>query len=99
MFWEFHDKLFEEWAGENVGAFSVENLKVFAGDLGMNTEEFNQCLNEGRYTDLVEKETQDGVERGVRGTPTLFVNGQYVEGGSDYLILREAIENALDSSE
>jgi protein-disulfide isomerase len=99
MFWEYHDKLFEEWAGENVGAFSQENLNLFARDLGMNTEEFSQCLDEGRYTDLVQQETQAGVERGVRGTPTLFVNGQLIVGGADYQILREAIENALDGME
>jgi protein-disulfide isomerase len=98
MFWDFHDKLFDEWAGENAGAFSKDNLRRFAADLGMNTEAFNRCIDGDRYADLVRQETQDGVERGVRGTPTLFINGQYVEGGADYEVLREAIEAALSGS-
>jgi protein-disulfide isomerase len=64
----------------------------------MNTEAFNRCIDGDRYADLVRQETQDGVERGVRGTPTLFINGQYVEGGADYEVLREAIEAALSGS-
>jgi len=31
----------------------------------------------------------------VRGTPTLFVNGRRVDGGSSYTVLRQAIAAAL----
>ncbi len=95
-FWDYYDKLFEEQAGENVGAYSKENLKRFASDLGLDRAQFDQCLDSGKYAEKVVQETALGRVAGVRGTPTLFVNGQLIEGGARYEILKAAIEAALD---
>ncbi len=95
-FWDYYDKLFEEQAGENIGAFSKENLKRFAAELGLDTKQFNRCLDSGKYSAKVQQETAQGRQKGVRGTPTLFVNGKLIEGGGDYQILRAAIEAALN---
>ena len=94
-FWDYYDKLFEEQAGENVGAFSIENLKRFASDLGLDRTQFDQCLDSGKYTEKVQQETAQGQQAGVRGTPTLFVNGQLIEGGAQYEILKAAIDAEL----
>lgn len=94
-FWDYYDKLFEEQGGENVGAFNRNNLKGFAADLGLDAEQFNQCLDSGKYQDKVQQETTEGQQRGVRGTPTLFVNGQLIRDGSNYQALQAAIEAAL----
>ncbi|HHH41140.1 MAG TPA: hypothetical protein ENK56_03960 [Chloroflexi bacterium] len=94
-FWDYYDKLFEEQSGENVGTFSKENLKRFAAELGLDTERFNQCLDSGRYQTKVQQELIEGRQKGVRGTPTLFVNGQLIERGGDYQVLRAAILAAL----
>lgn len=91
-FWDYHDKLFEEQSGENVGTFRKENLKRFAAELGLDTQQFNQCLDSGKYAVKVQEETLEGRRRGVRGTPTVFVNGRLVERAGRYEVLREAIE-------
>ena len=52
-FWEYHDLLFDKQAGENRGAFDKENLKQWAADLDLDTEAFNECLDSGKYTELV----------------------------------------------
>jgi protein-disulfide isomerase len=44
-FWDYYDKLLEEQAGDNVGAFSKEKLIRFASDLELDTGQFNQCLD------------------------------------------------------
>jgi protein-disulfide isomerase len=95
-FWDYYDKVFEEQAGENVGAYSKDNLKRFAGDLGLDRGQFDQCLDSGKYAEKVRQETTQGQKAGVRGTPTLFVNGQLIEGGADYEILKSAIEAELN---
>lgn len=95
-FWDYHDRLYEKQGGENVGTFSKENLKRFAADLGLNAEQFNQCLDAGKYTAKVQQELAQGRQEGVRGTPTLFVNGKLIEGGADYQVLRRTIELVLD---
>lgn len=84
-----------EQAGENQGAFSPEKLKSFAASIGLNTEQFNRCLDSGKKRDVVQNEIAQGRNRGVRGTPTFFVNGQLIEGGGDYQVLRSAIETVL----
>jgi protein-disulfide isomerase len=94
-FWEYHDKLFVEQRGENQGAFSRDNLKRFAADLGLDTGQFNQCLDSGQYQSRVQQEGTDAQRLGVTNTPTLAVNGQVVKDGSSYSILKAAIEAAL----
>ena len=78
-----------------MGAFSKDNLQRFAADLGLDTGQFNQCLNDGKYAEVVQQETFLGQQAGVRGTPAIFVNGQLVEGGADYQVLREAVQAEL----
>jgi protein-disulfide isomerase len=95
-FWDYYDKLFAEQAGENVGAFSQENLKRFAADLELDTAQFNQCLDSGQYREKVRQETTQGQQEGVRGTPTLFVNGRLIDDGSEYRFLKTAVASALN---
>lgn len=96
-FWDFYEKLFMEQAGENVGVFSKQNLQRFAAELGLDTTTFGTCLTSGKYTERVLLDMNEAGSRGVRGTPTLFINGQRVEGGSDYMVLRQSIEAALNA--
>lgn len=95
QFWAYHDKLFAEQTGENRGAFSTSNLKRFAAELGLQTDAFNACLDQGRYTQQVRAETEEGRRKGVRATPTLFINDRKVfEGVPSFEQLRQAIEAA-----
>jgi len=95
-FWEYFDALIANWAGENAGAFSRENLKRFATELGLEAGPFNECLDSGRYTEKVQQETRQGQQADVRGTPSLFLNDQLIAGGSNYEILKRAIVAALE---
>jgi protein-disulfide isomerase len=79
-FWQYHDKLFDSQNGENQGAFSKDNLKGFAKDLGLKTDEFNQCLDSGKYTQKVMQETQAAQTLGVQSTPSFYINDWLVLG-------------------
>ena len=94
-FWDYHDKLFAEQAAENSGAFNQDNLKRFANELGLDSEQFNQCLDSNEYQAKVEQEVAQAQRLGIRSTPTVFVNGQMIENGSVYQVLQTAIEQAL----
>lgn len=74
-FWEFYDKLFEEQRGRNSGAFRKENLKRFARELGLDEAAFAECLDSGRYRDLVLAERRQAERLGIRATPTLVLKG------------------------
>jgi protein-disulfide isomerase len=68
-FWEYHDKLFDSQSGENLGAFNKDNLTRFAVELGLDTQAFDECLDSGKYTSIVQTETQSAQSLGVRSTP------------------------------
>ncbi|MFA6272430.1 MAG: DsbA family protein [Patescibacteria group bacterium] len=86
-FWQMHDKIYL-----NQDKLSVDDLKQYAVQLGLNENIFNTCLDSGRYIKEIEKDRTDAmvipVKGGavddyychVNGTPTWFVNGIKVEG-------------------
>ena len=91
-FEEYHNMLFE-----NQGALSVDDLKQYAVDLGLDTNEFNTCLDDGEMTDEVESDTAIGSANGVTGTPAFFINGEKIVGARPYADFETAIEEALAS--
>lgn len=80
QFWQYHDLLFNRQKGENQGAFAKDNLKKFAGELGLNQQDFDTCLDSGQYTQTVKDDTDYGRSVGVNGTPATFINGEMVTG-------------------
>ncbi|MFA6394306.1 MAG: DsbA family protein [Patescibacteria group bacterium] len=76
-FWEMHDKLFED-SGEN--NLSSEEFKKDAGEIGLNMEQFNQCLSSEKYKDKILNQSKAGEPAGARGTPTFFVNSEIYPG-------------------
>jgi protein-disulfide isomerase len=93
--WHYLDTLFANQRGENRGAFADAYLKSFAEGLGLDTLDFNTCLDTGRYASVVEAESLEARQRGVQGTPTLFINGKLVSGGLPLEDIRQEIEAAL----
>ncbi len=92
-FWGYHDLLFERQA--EIPAMDFVSL---AGELGLNREAFRSCYEGKRYADEVEKDYQDGIAAGVRGTPTTFINGALVSGAVPLSQFEAAIEAALNAS-
>ncbi|MFA5360273.1 MAG: thioredoxin domain-containing protein [Patescibacteria group bacterium] len=76
-FWEMHDKLFADNIANNM---SPDQYKQDALDLGLNQEQFNQCLDNNKYADKISQQKIDGDIAGVTGTPTVFVNGNIYPG-------------------
>ncbi len=75
-FWEYHDKLFGVWTGENVGTFTKPNLKQYAAGIVPDTATFNSCLDSDKTMSVVNQDEADGNKLGVSGTPTFFVNNR-----------------------
>ncbi len=96
-FWDYHDMLFANWNGENVGAFADVRLKAFAESLGLDAAAFDGCLDDGRYMDVVNADYQLGTRMGVQGTPSVFVNGVLLTPGfiPSFQDVQQAVEAAL----
>src|SRR3989344_203228 len=80
-FWEMHDKLFED--NENK-KFNAEEFKKDAGELGLDQAKFNQCLDTNKYKEKVQRQMLEGKSVGVTGTPTTFINGEFVIGATPF---------------
>jgi protein-disulfide isomerase len=76
-FWELHDSMFQDQT-----KLAVSDLKQTARRLGMDGKKFDGCLDSGRYVEQVQNDLKDGQQIGVDGTPAMYINGAYVEGGS-----------------
>ncbi len=73
MYWEYHDILFENWAGERTGWVTRDALDGMAGSLGMDLDEFNSCIDSEKHRGLVEAAYLFGQEIGVDATPTFLI--------------------------
>lgn len=89
-FWPYHDKLFE-----NQEKLDIDSLKLYAKELGLNTSEFNKCLDSKKHEAEVEKDIQDGQSADVSGTPTSFINGHKIVGVKPLSEFKKIIEEEL----
>jgi len=70
-FWEFHHKLFE-----NYKVLNDSKIQDIAKELGLDMEKFNKDMNSPVIAKLINRDLKNGRQVGVRGTPTIFVNGK-----------------------
>jgi len=101
-FWEYHDKLYTQWTGENNGWASVENLHTFANELGLNEKEFATCMNESKYAELIQASNADAKTLELGGTPGFFVIGPdnkitKIGGAQPYEVFQKTFDSILES--
>jgi len=79
-FWEYHDILFANQTGENIGDFTDKRLTAFAQALGLNMSQFNACYTSGKYRQTIINDYVEGTKYSVAQTPSFLVNGVLVIG-------------------
>lgn len=89
-YFEYNRKLFD-----NQTAIGVDDLKKYARELGLNTKDFDKCLEGGKHTKDVDASVQAGAEAGVSGTPAYFINGIMLSGALPYESFKEVIDSEL----
>lgn len=94
-FWEMHDMLYQYqsvWSkASNPGRF----FNAYAQSLGLDVERFNADAKSDPAKAHIMAEGDAGVARGVRNTPTIFVNGNEVRGAFTRKHLQAAIDAAI----
>ncbi len=88
-FWEMHDILFE-----NQNALDDESLIAYAEKIGLEVEKFKEDLQNDTFEEKVREDFMGGVESGVNGTPTFFINGVRYDNALDDETLLKALEDA-----
>ena len=72
-YWEYHDQLYENWAGERTGWITREALSEFAKSINLDTAEFNKCLNESKHENKINSIYEFGKQIGIDATPSFLV--------------------------
>ena len=73
-FWEFHDELYK-----NYNQLSDEKIREIALGLGFDQAEFEKKMNDPKIAAQIRQDLNDGAQAGVRGTPTIFINGRLLK--------------------
>jgi protein-disulfide isomerase len=94
QYWQYFDRLYENQLSTNRVEFNYDNLKLFAADIGLDSQTFNECLDAGKYNSLVQSQKQAGFSLGVDSTPTFFINGTILKGNQTFEAMRVVIEAA-----
>jgi len=97
-FWPYHDYLFANQLGENVGSFSVARLEAMAGVVGLNLTTFEGGLTPAAagatYTKIQQAEQAEATKLGISGSPTIVVGGKVLTG-NDWATVKAAVDAAL----
>jgi protein-disulfide isomerase len=88
-FWEYHDLLFQ-----NGDSLSDQKFLQIARELGLNLEQFEKDINDLKIVARVNQDIRLGAYMGVRGTPTVFINGR-VSRARTLEALESSVENEL----
>jgi protein-disulfide isomerase len=74
-FWELHDVLFRRQR-----ALEAPDLRRYASQVGLDTERFWNEVGARTHAGRVSRDVASGMASGVRGTPTIFLNGERYSG-------------------
>jgi protein-disulfide isomerase len=93
-FWQLHDRLFERQF-----ALDDDHLIEYATELGLDGDRVRGALAAGTYRGKVRDDFRSGVQSGVNGTPTFFINGVRHQGAYDLDSLLAALAHPASQSE
>ena len=78
-FWAYHDLLFA-----NMKALLPDNLKAYATTAELDMAKFEECLASNKYKSVIESDMVEARSAGVRGTPSVYINGRKFNPPSGY---------------
>jgi protein-disulfide isomerase len=94
-FWEYRDALFTVWRQVGPATYSNQGLKEVARQLGLKGEVFGACVDSGARRAEVQEDMRRAESDGVRGVPTMFVNGRRLEGALPFESYAKVIDEVL----
>ncbi len=95
-FWAMHDYLYQNQPNESdTSMYTIDKLTQIAGTLGMDTNQFSQCLSSNTDSKNISGDLAAGQKAGVNGTPTTFINGTPIVGAVPYAQIKAEIDKAL----
>lgn len=103
-YWQYHDALFENqgvWNNVEITS-AITIFKEFATELDLNQEQFNSCLDSGKYIEEINNDLNDGRDYGVSGTPGFFIGNEKIgfvklNGAQPFEAFKSIIDSQLNT--
>jgi len=93
-YWDYHDILYANQTGENIGDFTDRRLTAFASALGLDMDAFSACFDSGKYTQRVLDERDAAPGKGINSTPSFLIDGQLIKIEASWQELFDALDTA-----
>ena len=103
-YWEYHDMLFETqngWSRLSSEAV-ISTFSEYASEVGLEQEQFDACLESGKYLEEVKNDLSDGRAYDITGTPGFFIGNDEIgfvklSGAQPFDSFKQVIDAQLDA--
>jgi len=92
-FWKVHDALFH-----NQQALDRPSLEKYAKEAGLSDEDIKDALDNKKYDQQIDADSQEGTKFGARGTPSFFINGRPLSGAQPFDAFKKVIDEELGNA-
>jgi protein-disulfide isomerase len=94
-FWEMHDLLYREQSVWSKATDAQTIFNAYAGMLGLSVDRFKSDMQSAALKTAVELDHREGTERGVKSTPTVFINNLIL---APTALTKPGLQAAIDSA-
>ena len=91
-FWEFHDELFK-----NYNRLNDQKIQEIVKQLNLDQTKFNEDTKSPVEAARVRQDYEEGIRLGVRGTPTVFINGKQFKKKRSMKTMEAVIDEELEA--
>ncbi|MEX0764422.1 MAG: thioredoxin domain-containing protein [Nitrosopumilaceae archaeon] len=95
-YWEYHDEIYKNWAGERTGWVTRTSLDQFANTIGLDLVQFTKCLNDKKYQQRVLENEKFGTSIGIKATPSFLIFNTEkitkIEGNQPFSVFRQVLD-------
>lgn len=82
-----------------VDLFSSDKIGEFVDGLGLNQQQWQRCLDSGKYAGTIAQNQSRMRKMGARGTPYFIIGGHGYSGAPPYNIIKKTIEAELNRAQ
>ena len=91
-FWNMHDYLYEHQQ-----ALDDNHLEKYAKIIGLDLERFNKDMENHIHVPRIREDFLSGIQSGVNGTPSFYINGTRYDGSWDFDTLVQILTSVIDN--